>query len=58
MGMLSEHKRCHRKTVLGSPFCFAHLAEKGIKQEKVYKSHLFTINHVNLQKHKQLFTIF
>ena len=38
MGMLSEHRRCHRKTVLGSPFCFAHLAEKGLKQEKVYKS--------------------
>ena len=38
MGMLSEHRRCHRKTVLGSLFCFAHLAEKGIKQQKVYKS--------------------
>ena len=29
--MLSPGTRCHRKTVLGSQYCFAHLAKKGIK---------------------------
>lgn len=38
MGMIHNTRRCHRKTVLGSPYCFVHLAENGIKQEKVYKS--------------------
>ena len=36
--MLLAGTRCHRKTALGSQFCFAHLAKKGLKEVPVYKS--------------------
>ena len=36
--MLFNGTRCNRKTVLGSQFCFAHLAKYGIKEVPIYKS--------------------
>ena len=36
--MLLAGTRCHRKTVLGSQFCFAHLAKYGLKEVPNYKS--------------------
>ena len=36
--MLLDGSRCHRKTVLGSDFCFAHLAKLGIREIPIYKS--------------------
>ena len=36
--MLFNGTRCHRKTVLGTQFCFAHLAKYGIKEVPNYKS--------------------
>ena len=36
--MLLAGTRCHRKTVLGSQFCFAHLAKYGLKEVPHYKS--------------------
>ena len=36
--MLFNGTRCHRKTVLGSQYCFAHLAKMGIKEIPIYKS--------------------
>ena len=36
--MLSAGIRCHRKTVLGSQYCFAHLAKMVIKEIPIYKS--------------------
>ena len=36
--MLLAGTRCHRKTVLGSQFCFAHLAKYGLKEVLHYKS--------------------
>ena len=36
--MLLDGTRCHRKTVLGTDFCFAHLAKYGIKEVPTYKS--------------------
>ena len=36
--MLLDGTRCHRKTVLGTDFCFALLAKYGIKEVPIYKS--------------------
>ena len=36
--MLLDGTRCHRKTVLGTDFCFAHLVKYGIKEIPSYKS--------------------
>ena len=36
--MLLDGSRCHRKTVLGTDYCFAHLAKLGIREIPTYKS--------------------
>ena len=36
--MLLDGSRCHRKTVLGTDYCFAHLAKLGIREIPIYKS--------------------
>ena len=36
--MLLDGTRCHRKTVLGTDYCFAHLAKLGIREIPIYKS--------------------